>query len=89
MTDPYPMVELLHRTKALTGLSRLADTEDGAVFYLVSDPAVVVTRNGGWFQYFGDDVWRELEHAGTGDPGQRVIVLHNTAKFRAPPAEQC
>jgi hypothetical protein len=61
--------------------------EDGDVFFLVSDPATVIERGDvSGFMLLGDEVWRELEHVGTGEPSQRVIVIHNTRKFGMIPA---
>jgi hypothetical protein len=86
-------VPIMPALRARVRLSVLGKTEDGDIFYLVSDPASVFLRGTSrvtekhMFLMLEDDAYRTLEHVGTGEPGQRVVVLHNTRKFCAVPAE--
>jgi len=66
-------------------LSTLGDIEPGGVFYLVSNPGGVWTREEepefcGGYEYgaTGNETWYRQQDIGSGDPRQRVIVVHNT-----------
>jgi hypothetical protein len=86
-------VPIMPALRARVRLSVLGSTADGDVFYLVSDTATVWTirpsRYGDKYMFLAmeADVWRTIEHVGTGERGQRVVILHNTRKFSAVPAE--
>ena len=72
-------------------LSVLGDIEPGDVFYLVSNPEGVWMReedpefssDSYDFGAIGNETWYQLADIGTGDPKQRVIVIHNTRKHTA------
>lgn len=72
-------------------LSTLSATENGDVFYVVTEPRTVYRRNkaggarGVEFQVLGMEQWYEQEQLG--NPGDRVVVLHNTRKFSEKLAE--
>lgn len=67
-------------------LERLSETLPGDVFFLVGNPGRVYMRSvreprwddDHFFIEMEGDAWRKLGHVGTGDPRQRVMVLHNT-----------
>ena len=87
-------VPVMPALRARVRLSVLGKTEPGDVFYLVSDPATVWVReeqpefSAGWeFGSTGNETWYRQEDVGTGERSQRVVVLHNTRKFSAVPAE--
>lgn len=69
----------------------LDDTEAGDVFFLLADPTVTWVRDPAddedayAFITPGDDQWWLMDGIGTGDPGQPVIVIHNTRKYCALP----
>lgn len=79
MTSNWTTVNLV-----IPELKKLSETTDGDVFFLVSDPASVYERydNPKWkdtaFIMLGDEVFRPLDHVGTGMSDQEVIVVHNT-----------
>ena len=90
-------VDTVHGVPRMTGvqarvhLATLALTEDGDVFYLVRDPSEVFLRDGPADSYcligLPDDVWHMM--AEVGQPGDRVVVLHNTRKYCADPGSEC
>lgn len=65
-------------------LKKLSETVNGDVFFLRADPATIYERydNPKWkdssFLMLGDEVYRPMEHVGTGMSDQEVIVVHNT-----------
>ena len=90
---PRDLTGLLWKARNLVGLSRLSDTEDGDVFYVVFQPLIVWRKNkagasGAFeFQSLGTDQWYEQDQLGS--PNERVVVIHNTRKYCARPAEEC
>lgn len=63
----------------------LGETQPGDLFYLDSNPSAVYWRNDHWrddysFMMLGDEIWRPMEHVGTGMSDQAVTVVHNTKK---------
>jgi hypothetical protein len=86
-------VPVLENVRARVHLSVLGATEDGDVFYLAGDPLRMLERenDGGPYNFrrFGDEIWSRLEDIGTGDPKQRVVVLHNTQKYCTDRTGEC
>lgn len=82
-------VPIMPALRARVRLSVLGSTEPGDVFYLVSDPATVWWREAEscGFLRFDNECWFGTPDIGTGERGQRVVILHNTRKFCAVPAE--
>jgi hypothetical protein len=66
-------------------LSVLGDTEPGDVFYLADDPECVWWREAESCGYlrFDNECWFSMDDIGSGEPRQRVIVIHNTRKHLA------
>ena len=88
-----PAVPLMTAVQSRVHLSTLALTEDGDVFYVVFQPLSVWRKNRAGaagifeFQEIGTDQWYEQDQLGS--PNERVVVIHNTRKYRAQPAEEC
>jgi hypothetical protein len=93
MTSVHDLLGIVRLAQSRVMLATLDTTEPGDVFYLVSDPATVWQRvypsaHEYPFVQFGFDMWHAVDAVGTGDPRQRVVVVHNTKrKFCAVPAE--
>lgn len=88
-------VPRLNDVAARLHLTSLAATQDGDLFYLVSDPARVFLRSTSraadkhMFLELEDDAYRALERTGDGTPNQMVVVLHNIRKASTPEASEC
>lgn len=87
VTKPEDLSGLIWKVKGRLGLARLADTEQGDVFFLVADPTKVYLRKdpGRWvddhlFIEVRDDAWRPMKTVGDGTEGQVVMVIHNIEK---------
>jgi hypothetical protein len=67
---------------------RLDETGPGDVFYKEADPSTVWTcqpsriGDGYMFIWMEGEAWRRMEHVG--QPGDPVIVIHNTRNERIP-----
>lgn len=76
-------------------LQTLGRTEPGDVFYLLAQPSLVWENcpidNDDAYRFIttGVDCWRRSAAVGTGDPGQLVVVLHNTRKYKTPDPPAC
>lgn len=89
-----PKLTALHRRVRLEVLGL---TQPGDVFYLVADPSRVYLHSPAeprWnddhrFIEMEDDVWRQMAHVGTGDPGQHVVILHNVRKYCSSSPQEC
>ena len=85
LTDDF--LELrVGRVQQSVRLERLSETLPGDVFFIIGAPDRVYLRSPReprwdddyFFIEMEDDCWRKIEHVGTGDPRQRVMVIHNT-----------
>lgn len=75
-------------------LATLGTTEPGDVFYLACDPETVWKKTADGtlgeyeFAYIACDTWFSYHAVGTGELGQRVVVVHNT-RIPPEPGNQC
>ncbi len=85
MVDHGLMLDMGFSARASVPPKTLGAAEPGDVFYLRDDPAAVYWRNDRWrddysFMMLGDEIWRPMDHVGTGMSDQEVIVVHNTTR---------
>lgn len=94
MTTDARRVPTLSELWGRVRLDTLERTEPGDVFYLMADPSRVYMREASRFLIesfleLGDEVWRAMQHVGTGNPAQVVVILHNTQKYCTSSPQEC